>query len=74
MSDPAAPFTLTDGERTHPLWLRLTAHLTDKLNTARIKNDDAGLTELETASLRGQIKCLRALIGLGTSRPIETGF
>jgi hypothetical protein len=65
-------FTLTDGERTHPLWLRLQAHLQDKLNTARIKNEDAALSEQETATLRGQIKCLRGLIALGTDRPIET--
>lgn len=62
------PFQLTEGERTHPLWTRLKSHLEDRLRDARnmLERDKS---ENETAILRGQIKCLKSLIGLGDDPP-----
>ena len=68
MSDPVH-FELSAGERATPLWVRLRAHLIDKLNTARARNDGM-LSEQETAALRGQIRTLKSLISLGDDRPI----
>jgi len=61
-------FVLSDGERHHPLWVRLSAHLTMRLAQLRGKNDGP-LTENETATLRGQIAALKAIINLGDEPP-----
>lgn len=66
-------FQLSDYEKSQPLWHRLKAHLEDRLAVARVRNDDAKLTEFETAALRGEIKCLKQFIRLDASRPILTG-
>jgi hypothetical protein len=63
-------FTLTEGEKSHPLWMRLKSHFIDKLEVCRAKNDDPNLTEAQTAALRGQIATLKTLISLGDSRPL----
>ena len=63
-------FALTDGERHHPFWTRLSAHLTERLRELRGRNDGP-LNELETATLRGQINCLKGLIALGDDPPID---
>ena len=63
-------FALTDGERHHPLWTRLSAHLTERLRELRGRNDGP-LNELETATLRGQINCLKGLIALGDDPPSD---
>lgn len=63
---PPPAFALTDSEKQQPLWLRLKAHLTDKLDKARTRNDGA-LTEQQTADLRGEIRSLKSLIRLGES-------
>lgn len=63
-------FALTDGERHHPLWTRLSAHLTERLRELRGRNDGP-LNELETATLRGQINCLKGLIALGHDSPSD---
>jgi hypothetical protein len=65
-------FTLSENDKAQGLWLRLRAHLEDRLADAR-KRNDAALTVFETASLRGEIACLKKLIALGTSRPVLTG-
>lgn len=62
-------FTLSDYEKSQPLWGRLKAHLEDRLAAARSKND-APLTDAETATLRGEIRCLKTLIRLDISRPL----
>lgn len=62
-------FSLTDGERTHPLWLRMKEHFEYKLSILRKRNDNAKLTEAETAALRGEIAALRAIVALGDDRP-----
>ena len=61
-------FELTDGERHHPFWMRLVAHLGEELRQLRGRNDGP-LTEIETATLRGRIQCLKSLIALGDVPP-----
>ena len=51
-------FQLTEHDKAQGLWLRLRAHLEDRLADARRRND-AALTEAETAMLRGEIRCLK---------------
>lgn len=65
-------FTLTDGERTHPLWKKLSDHFEDRLRDARGRNDGA-LSKKETARVRGQIGLLKSLIALGDTPPIIDG-
>lgn len=69
MSDLLDALELSDGERMHPLWVRLKAHFETQLQSLRERNDRPQ-TELETATLRGHIKCMRAVIALGDSRPL----
>jgi hypothetical protein len=68
VSDLDNSFALTDGERHHPLWIRLSAHLSEKLTHLRARNDGP-LTEQETATLRGEINCLKRVIALGAEPP-----
>ena len=63
-------FALTDGERHHPLWTRLSAHLTERLRELRGRNDGP-LNEIETATLRGQINTLKGIIALGDGPPSD---
>lgn len=65
-------FHLTEQDKATGLWVRLKAHLEDRLAAARVRND-AVLTEPETAALRGEIKALKSLIRLDADRPILTG-
>ncbi len=65
MSDP---FTLSEHDKAQGLWLRLREHLMDRLLDARVRND-AMQSDYETASLRGEIRTLKALIRLGDDRP-----
>jgi hypothetical protein len=63
------PFELTANDKASSLWLRLRAHLDDRLAAARLRNDGA-LSEYQTASLRGEIKTLKHIIALGDDRPM----
>ena len=56
-------FRLTASERQSALWLKLLAHLQDKLAAAR-KQNDGDHPETKTYKLRGQISTLQALIDL----------
>lgn len=62
-------FELTTADKLSSLWLRIRAHLEDRLSDARRRND-AMLTEHETASLRGEIRTLKRIIALGDDRPM----
>lgn len=62
-------FTLSDYEKSSPLWTRLKGHFEDRLSVARVRND-APLTDVDTAALRGEIRCLKQLIRLDASRPM----
>lgn len=66
---PPEDFTLTEPDKHTPLWIRLKAHLEQRLMDARKRNDGA-LSEADTASLRGEIKSLRHLIKLGDTRTL----
>ena len=66
----ANDFELSEGDKLNPLWLRLKEHLQMRLVEARGKNDNEALDATGTAALRGQIKLLKVLIGLGDERPI----
>lgn len=63
------PFELTHAERISPLWTRLSAEIERKLNAARIKNDNPSLSDGETAALRGEIKCYKSILALGSVPP-----
>jgi hypothetical protein len=65
-------FRLTDNDKSTPLWLRLKAHLEERLAAARVRND-MPLPENDTAMLRGEIKALKRFIALGDARPVMTG-
>lgn len=69
-NEPPPPFELSEGEKAHPLWLRLKAHMEMRLAQCRAKNDDTTLTEAETQTLRGQIRTLKGIIALGDDRPL----
>lgn len=55
---------LTDGERNHPLWCKLDEHLQARLLILRAKNDGP-LDALQTATIRGQITEVKALLSYG---------
>lgn len=63
INDPT-PFTLTEGEKSSPLWRRLEEHLKEKLAECRAKNDGA-LGPIQTANIRGQIQTYRDILLLG---------
>lgn len=62
---------LTKEERTSPVWLSIKAKLQAKLEELRIKNDDAKLTDVETATLRGHLRMLKAFLALGNEPPVR---
>ena len=47
-----------------PDWHRVRKWADAELERLRIKNDAVGLTEIETAALRGEIRAIKKLIGL----------
>ena len=63
---------LTKDERTSPVWKSVQAHLERMLAKKRIENDNPKLTDVETATLRGHIACLRAILSLGSKPPEMT--
>lgn len=72
MSGGRLQFELTEGDKSSGLWLRLKQHFADRLAAARLRNDGI-LSEAETALLRGEIKCLKALTALDADRPWAAG-
>ena len=60
---------LSDGERSHPIWARIKAHLVNQLARLRVRND-APADERDTAALRGRIAATKAFIALGDDKPI----
>ncbi len=63
-------FSLTPGERDSPLWRRILSHLSEQLDRQRRLNDVVSNTEQKTASIRGQIACLKGLIALDEQMPV----
>ncbi len=62
-------FYLTDDERMSPVWESVRGHLERMLAKKRIENDSPKLTDVETATLRGHIQCLNAMLALGRKPP-----
>ena len=62
-------FYLTTDERNSGTWQSLKAHFERMLAKKRIDNDNPKLTDVETATLRGHIDCLKAMIALGKTPP-----
>jgi hypothetical protein len=60
---------LTRDDRTSPVWARLKDRLEKKLEALRKANDNPKLTDVETATLRGHLKCLKEVIALGNEPP-----
>lgn len=53
---------LTEAEKRDPLWLKIKAHYTTKLDELRKQNDSYNLGELDSARLRGRIKEIKFLL------------
>ena len=68
---PDAVLRLTQGERDHPLWRKLAAHMKDRLARKRADNDNPKMDKFQTAVMRGHIECLKELIELENLPPIE---
>lgn len=66
---PIVDSFLTDDERNSPVWQSVQAHLERMLAKKRIENDNPKLTDVETATLRGHIECLIAMLALGRKPP-----
>lgn len=62
-------FYLAKEERTSTVWLNLKDRLEKKLVSLRKQNDNPNLTDVETATLRGHIECLKEVISLGDEPP-----
>lgn len=63
-----APFTLTHADRQSQVWLKLVAHLEEKLKNLRGQND-GDLDHIQTAHIRGQIKFANGLLALREDAP-----
>lgn len=63
---------LTKEERNSTAWLSVRGHLERMLAKKRIENDNSELTDVETATLRGHIGCLKAMLALGKEPPEMT--
>ena len=55
--------TLDHSEKHGALWVKLKAHLNDRLVTLRLRND-GNLSEVETARTRGRIAEIKMLLAL----------
>lgn len=56
-------------ERSDPVGLKLRAHFEEELTRLRRRNDALGLSEIETAVLRGHIRFLKGAIALWEPPP-----
>lgn len=65
-------FHLTDEERTSATWQSVRVHLERMLARKRLENDNPKLTDVETATLRGHIQCLKAVLALSAKPPEMT--
>ncbi len=60
---------LVDHEKDSPVWIKIKAHLEERLMTLRAQND-TNMDETTTALLRGKIAECKALLSIGDS-PIK---
>lgn len=61
---------LSVAEAHTPLWMRLRAHMQGRLDSLRAMNDSPALNDIQTATLRGQIQCLKELLDLENTPPV----
>jgi hypothetical protein len=59
---------ISEGDRLHPIWMRLTTHLETRIALLRIKNE-GDVSETQTARIRGGIAELKAILALGIPPP-----
>jgi hypothetical protein len=59
-------FNITDRQST--TWHKVMEHCTARIDELR-KRNDAPLSEQETASIRGEIKALKAIVSLDVEAP-----
>lgn len=64
-----ADFHLTDEERLSSTWQSVQRHLQRMIEKKRQENDNPKLTDVQTATLRGHIECLKAMLALGKKPP-----
>lgn len=69
MSLPDQFAVITQGDKSSPTWGKLKAHLMERRDKLRAKNDN-DLNEYDTAKLRGQIAEVTALINMDKDRPV----
>lgn len=67
---PPDEFRLLPGDIVSPTWQKLKTHLEHELATARVKNDDEKLDEIQTAMTRGRIKTLKSILALENPPPV----
>ena len=60
---------ITEGERRGAVWHKLSEYLDAQLTVLRTRNDK-DLSEHVTARLRGRIDAVKALLSLGTDKPV----
>lgn len=65
---PQPPLKLAPHERKSELWMKLSRHLAERLDSLRRQND-GDQTEESTAKLRGRIAEIKALLKLGEDQP-----
>ena len=63
VNTPSAPFRLSPVERQDPVWQRVRGHIEERIDQLRRENDQ-DLSEVKTASTRGKISALTALLSL----------
>lgn len=61
---------LSEFERHHALWKKISDHLSDQIAVLRAKNDGEW-DAVETARLRGKISAYKELLALGDPGPSE---
>lgn len=64
--------TLSNEERQSALWLKLRAHLEDRLEALRFQNDGDRTPE-ETAKIRGRIAEVKNMLALDPPAPAAIG-
>lgn len=64
MAENLRPKFMIDINFHSPDWHRVRKWAETELERLRIKNDAVGLTDIETAALRGEIRAIKKLIGL----------
>ena len=56
-----------------PEWHALKTYVEEQLQKARLRNDSSSLNEIDTASLRGEIKVLKRILDLPNQATREVG-